>query len=280
MSMAVMTTTLFASDTAWLRMASKVMSKGAVVNQATRFEGKVAIVTGGGSGIGAAIARRFAREGASVVVADIDKDQADHLAAELREDHDVRVTGSAVDVRDEEAIRAMVDMAVVEFGGLDIMVNNAGIGESSLPIDEKAAEGWHQVLETNLTSVFYGIKHAARVMKGSRRGGVIINMASILGVVGFKGAPAYCAAKHGMLGLTKAAALELAADRIRVVAVSPAFIRTPLISGLEEAVLPLHPMGRLGESEEVADLTAFLASDEAAFITGTNYLIDGGYTVQ
>lgn len=260
-------------------MASKVFPAGAGVKPGARFEGKVAIVTGAGSGIGAAIARRFARDGASVVVADIHKDQADHVAAELRED-DVRVTSSAVNVRDEEAIGAMVDTAVSEFGSLDIMVNNAGTGEDPLPIHEKSADDWHRVLETNLTSVFYGIKHAARVMKATGRGGVIINMASILGVVGFKGAPAYCAAKHGMLGLTKAAALELAADQIRVVAVSPAFIRTPLISGLEEAVLPLHPVGRLGESEEVADITAFLASDEAAFITGTNYLVDGGYTIQ
>ena len=244
-----------------------------------RFEGRVVIVTGGGSGIGAAVARRFAREGASVVVADIDRDRADRLAAELRGDA-ARATGTGVDVRDEEAMRALVDGTVSEFGGLDILVNNAGVGEEPRPIEEKSAGDWHRVVETNLTSVFYGIKHAARVMRAAGRGGVIVNMASVLGVVGFNGAPAYCAAKHGMLGLTKAAALELARDRIRVVAVSPAFIRTPMISGLEERVLPLHPLGRLGGSEEVADVTAFLASDEAAFITGTNYLVDGGYTVQ
>lgn len=244
-----------------------------------RFEGRVVIVTGGGSGIGAAVALRFAREGASVVVADIDRDRADRLAAELRGDA-ARATGTGVDVRDEEAMRALVDGTVSEFGGLDILVNNAGVGEEPRPIEEKSAGDWHRVVETNLTSVFYGIKHAARVMRAAGRGGVIVNMASVLGVVGFNGAPAYCAAKHGMLGLTKAAALELARDRIRVVAVSPAFIRTPMISGLEERVLPLHPLGRLGESEEVADVTAFLASDEAAFITGTNYLVDGGYTVQ
>jgi len=244
-----------------------------------RLEGKVAIVTGGGSGIGASIARRFAREGASVVVADLNEAQAIAVADELRQ-QGARALARRVDVRHEEAIRSVTDASVTELGGLDVMVNNAGIGEPPTPIEEKSADDWHAIIETNLTSAFFGVKHAARVMKATGKGGVIINMASILGSVGFRGAPAYVAAKHGMLGLTKAAALELAPAGIRVVAVSPGFIRTPLITGLEEAVLPLHPIGRLGEPDEVADLTTFLASDPAAFITGADYLIDGGYTAQ
>lgn len=243
-----------------------------------RLAGTVAIVTGGAGGIGAAIARRFGREGAAVVVADLHEAPAEAVADELR-GKGCRALARGVDVRDEEGIRSLTDAAVAELGGLDIMVSNAGIGEDAVPIEEKSADDWHRILETNLTSAFYGVKHAARVMKAAGRGGVIINMASILGVVGFRGAPAYTAAKHGMLGLTKAAALELAPFRIRVVAVAPAFIRTPLVTS-EEQVLPLHPLGRLGEPEEVADLTTFLASAEAGFITGAHYLIDGGYTAQ
>jgi len=161
-----------------------------------------------------------------------------------------------------------------------VLVNNAGIGGATTPIDQKTAATWNRIIATNLSSAFYGIKHAARVMKTSARGGVIVNGSSILGVVGLNGAPAYTAAKHGMLGLTKAAALELAPNRIRVVAVSPAFIKTPLIAGLEDSVLPLHPIGRLGEATEVANVVAFLASDQASFVTGCTYLVDGGYTAQ
>ena len=124
------------------------------------------------------------------------------------------------------------------------------------------------------------MKHAARAMKARGRGGVIVNMASILGLVGLNGAPAYTAAKHAVVGLTKAVAIELAPTGIRVVSVNPAVIRKPLITGIEEAVLPLHPVGRLGESDEVAGLVAYLASDEAAFLTGAAYLVDGGYTAQ
>jgi NAD(P)-dependent dehydrogenase (short-subunit alcohol dehydrogenase family) len=182
------------------------------------------------------------------------------------------------DVSKEEQVAALVDFAVKELGGLDAMVNNAGIGEDDVPIDQKPAEDWNRVISINLTGAFWGVKHAARVMKKAGQGGVIVNMASILGVVGSAGAPAYTAAKHGVLGLTKAAALQLAPAKIRVLGVSPAYIRTPLISGIEEQVLPLHPIGRLGEAKEVASMVAYLVSDEAAFLTGATYLVDGGYT--
>ena len=239
------------------------------------YKGKVAIVTGGASGIGAAIVRRLLSEGAAVCVSDLEQKTVDAFAAGLSG----RVISVAADVRREESVAALVDRTVMELGALDVMVNNAGIGETPVPIDEKPATDWQRVIDTNLSSVFYGIKHAARVMKLAGRGGVIINMASILGSVGMSGAPAYVAAKHGVLGLTKAAAVELAPARIRVVAVQPAFIRTPMISAeLERAVRPLHPLGRLGESEEVASLVSYLGSDEAAFVTGAGYLVDGGYT--
>jgi len=226
--------------------------------------GKVAIVTGAASGIGAACVERLAADGARVCGSDLQP------AANI----------VACDVTSEDAMRDLVDRTVAKYGRLDIMVNNAGIGESSIPIDEKPAAKWQKIIDTNLTSVFYGLKHAARAMKRQGTGGVIINMSSILGSVGMTGAPAYVAAKHGVIGLTKEAALELAASKIRVVAVQPAFIKTPLIKGMEASVLPLHPIGRLGEASEVAALVAFLASDEAGFVTGAGYLIDGGYTAQ
>lgn len=244
-----------------------------------RFKGKVAIVTGAGSGIGAATARLFGHEGAAVVVADLKADTGQRIADELGVEG-VRVLNMPTDVSSEAAVQQLVDRAVAAFGRVDIMVNNAGIGEQPTPIDERSDADWQRVIATNLSGVFYGIKHAARAMKAQGRPGVIINTSSILGLVAFNGAPAYTAAKHGVLGLTKAAALELGPHGIRVVAVSPAFIKTPMITGYEEAVLPLHPIGRLGKPEDVANLIAFLASDEAAFLTGATYLVDGGYTAQ
>lgn len=244
-----------------------------------RHVGKDAIVTGGASGIGAAVVRRLAGEGAAVAVSDLDATAANALADELRHAGS-RAVGVETDVGDEAAVKALVDRTVAELGGLDVMVNNAGIGEQPTPIDERSADDWHRLIRVSLDGVFYGVKHAALAMKATARGGVIINMASILGLVGFNGAPAYTASKHAIVGLTKAAALELAPFAIRVVSVNPAFIRTPLITGLESAVLPLHPIGRLGESEEIAGLVAYLASDEAAFLTGATYLADGGYTAR
>ena len=236
-----------------------------------------AIVTGAASGIGAATAKRLASEGASVCVSDVKEPGAREVAAALGG----AAFAVAADVANEDAVRRLVDTAVARLGRLDVLVNNAGIGEEAVPIEEKPAADWQRVIDTNLSSVFYGIKHGARAMKRAGRGGVIVNVSSILGSVGFRSAPAYVAAKHGIQGLTQAAALELAPAGIRVVAVQPGFIRTPLVTAeTEAAVTPLHPIGRLGEAEEVAALVAFLASDEAGFVTGAGYLIDGGYTAQ
>jgi len=244
-----------------------------------RFTGKVVIVTGGGSGIGAATAVRFASEGAAVVVSDVNEAGAREVTTRI-----VAAGGRAIavrtDVSDEAQVAAMVDRAVTEYGGLDVMVNNAGIGAVEGDIETTELANWQRVIGVNLTGVYLGLKHAVRAMKAGGRKGAVVNVASILGHVGFVHAAAYVASKHGVLGLTKAAALELAPLGIRVVATAPAFIRTPLIGGMEEAVLPLHPMHRLGESEEVAALICFLASDEALFITGASYLIDGGYVAQ
>jgi NAD(P)-dependent dehydrogenase (short-subunit alcohol dehydrogenase family) len=186
----------------------------------------------------------------------------------------------ATDVSQEAPVRALIDSTAARFGAVHVMVNNAGIGGKIGPIDELSADDWHRVIRTNLDGAFYGIKHAALLMKSRGIRGTIVNIASILGLVGFRGAPAYTASKHALVGLTKAAALDLAPAGIRVLAVAPAFIRTPLIAGFEESVLPLHPIGRLGEPEDVASLVAYLAADEAGFLTGATYLVDGAYTAQ
>ena len=254
-----------------------------MANQVQDFAGKVVIVTGAGSGIGEAVAREIAARGGSVVVADINQaaaeDVANALSAEKGEAKAIRT-----DVADASAVEAMVEFAVESFGGLDIAVNNAGIGGPLAPTGEYPLDGWRKVIDINLNGVFYGMRYQIPAML-ARGGGTIVNVASILGAVGTTNSPAYVTAKHGMVGLTKAAALEYATRNIRVNSVGPGYIETPLLtSTLDEAALRaiagLHPVQRLGTSEEVAALVVFLASDQASFITGSYHLVDGGYTAQ
>ncbi len=245
------------------------------------FDGKVAIVTGGSSGIGQAACRLYAREGAKVVVSDIDEKRGKETVQAIQKN-----TGEATfiraDVSNPANCQALVDLTVEKYGRLDIAFNNAGIGGEANPVAEYSIEGWQKVIAVNLSSVFYCMKYEIPVILKAG-GGAIVNMASILGQVGFESSPAYVAAKHGIVGLTKTAALEYSKQGIRINAVGPGFIRTPLISDLEQNqqtrdfLVSLHPGGRLGESEEVAELVIWLSSDKASFVMGAYYPVDGGY---
>jgi len=252
------------------------------------LEGRIAVVTGAGSGLGEAISLKFAKNGATVVLADLDVEGAERVLQQIERDGGKgRVVKT--DVSDHDAARALVDVAVKEFGRLDIAVNNAGIGGPTAPTGEYPIDGWDRIIGINLSGVFYGMRHQIPAMLASG-GGAIVNMASIAGKVGLPNAGGYAAAKHGVIGLTETAAIEYAAQGIRVNAVGPGFINTPLIgkravldtgasSGGDElqALAALHPMNRLGEASEVAELVLFLASDRASFITGGYYNVDGGY---
>ncbi len=246
-----------------------------------RFDGKVALVTGAGSGIGERIALDLGAAGATVVVADLKEEVAARVVAQI-----VAKGGRAVaaggDVSDPVVVEALVARAISQ-GGLHLLVNNAGIGGPSAPTGEYPVDGWRRVIDINLNAVFYGLRYGIPAMLRSG-GGAIVNMASILGSVGFAGAPAYVAAKHAVVGLTRNAGQEYATQGIRVNAVGPAFIDTPLLSGFDEAarnhLISLHPAGRLGRPEEVSALTLFLLSDAASFITGSYHLVDGGYTAK
>jgi 2-dehydro-3-deoxy-L-rhamnonate dehydrogenase (NAD+) len=243
--------------------------------------GKTAVITGGASGIGRACAHVMARSGADISIWDREQEAIDLVLKEL-EDYDYRMHGAVVDVCDSAAVERAMDEVVRSLGHVSIAVCNAGIGGESLTSGDYTDDAWHQVLRVNLDGVFYTQRAAIRAMKASGHGGSIINMASILGVVAFPTASAYTAAKHGVVGLTQAAAWEHAVDGIRVNAVGPGFIRTPLIDAhlTEEMIAGLaaqHALQRIGEPEEVAELVAWLASDAASFATGAYYPIDGGY---
>ncbi|SMY08479.1 SDR family NAD(P)-dependent oxidoreductase [Flavimaricola marinus] len=247
------------------------------------FNGKTAIVTGAGSGIGAAISRDLARFGATVVLADLDESGMATVAGEITSAGGKALTQRA-DTSAAADVERLVTFAVEQTGALHLLVNNAGIGGPAAPVGEYPLDGWHKVIDVNLNGVFYGMRYALpEIVKAG--GGSVVNMASILGTVGFATASAYVAAKHAVVGLTKAAAIEYAKSNVRVNAIGPGFIATPLLDkNLDEATLGviagMHPVGRLGKAEEVSALACFLLSEQASFVTGSYHLVDGGYTAQ
>ncbi|MBG9374656.1 SDR family oxidoreductase [Panacibacter sp. DH6] len=243
------------------------------------FNGKVAVVTGAGSGIGEAAAVLYARYGAKVIVSDIQEAGGTATVAAIE-----AAGGQAhfiqADVSDAAACEMLIRKSAEKYGAVDIAFNNAGIGGEINPVADMSLEAWHKVINVNLNSVFYCMKYELQQM--TRQGsGVIVNMSSILGKVAFANSAAYVAAKHGVVGLSQNAAVEYAKQGIRVNVVGPAFINTPLLSALDEnvkkALVQMHPAGRLGEAGEVAELVIWLSSDKASFVTGNYYAVDGGY---
>ena len=247
-----------------------------------KLDGKVAIVTGGASGIGRSTVEQFVHEGARVVVADLSEDGIGEVIASLGHNS---VDGVVMDVRDEDAVAALVRQTVARFGRLDIAFNNAGIGGFS-PIQNYPLEEWDRVIGVCLTGVFLCMKHEAAQLIEQGTGGSIINTSSINSTQGAQGFAAYCAAKAGVTMLTKVGALELGPYQIRVNAVGPGLIHTPLTAGLssvpgvEEAFVKEAPLGRVGEPQDVANLVTFLACDDSTLISGQTYFVDGGATTK
>jgi NAD(P)-dependent dehydrogenase (short-subunit alcohol dehydrogenase family) len=243
-----------------------------------RLEGLVAVVTGGGSGMGAGIAKAFVAEGARVVVADISGKQ-DSVAERLGE----ACVPVKADVSRSSDVQAMLETAIKRFGRLDVLCNNAGIEGALAPTGEYTEQEFDRVWNVNARGVFLGMRYGIPLML-SGEGGSIINTASIAATVGFETMPAYCASKGAVLMLTKVAALEYAAKRIRVNAICPGPIRTEMVAGLPAeyvgVIEKMVPAGRMGEVTEIASLAVYLASNESRFVTGTAVAIDGGYTAR
>lgn len=263
-----------------------------------RVDGKVAIISGGARGIGGMSAQKLAEAGAKVVITDLREDEAQVTLAAIK-----KAGGEAKffkhDVAQEEQWEAAVKFAVQSYGGIDILLNNAGIAGAAKPLEELSLDSWRRLMSINLDGVFLGMKHVIPSMKSRAHmwpgGGSIISISSIMGFIGGARSAAYCASKGGVRLMTKAAAIELAPAKIRVNSVHPGFINTPLLRAGEQAmnqrqeggfqkfvddVVSRHPLGRLGEEQDIAHAVRFLASDDSAFMTGTEVVVDGGYLAQ
>ncbi len=245
----------------------------------------VAIVSGGGSGIGRATATRFASEGAQVVVADIDAEGGEETVSQIESDGGEAVFVE-VDVMNEEDVERMVDTAVDTFGGLDFAFNNAGIEGAQTPTPEQPMDNWNRVISINLQGVFLAMRAEIPAMLEDG-GGAIVNTASVAGILGFPNLSPYVASKHGVIGLTRSAALEFSSDGVRVNAVCPGVIDTPMVARAKEedpesmeGAMAATPIGRLGEPEEIASAATWLCSDDASFVTGESLVVDGGFSVQ
>ena len=248
--------------------------------------GKSALVTGGGSGIGRATAIAFAREGARVAVADLTLDSAQQTVA-LFNAAGGQAIAIAADVTNDTAVAAMVRAAVAAFGSLDCAFNNAGIaprmvGAGGQKIADITPEAWNSMIDVNLTGVWRCLRHEVAQMRTQETGGAIVNTASIGGLVALPMSSAYTVGKHGVVGLSKLAAKDHAEDRIRVNAVCPGYIETPMtaetLAERGDGIRRRTPLGREGQPEEIAELVVFLCSDRASYITGAAYAADGGYT--
>jgi NAD(P)-dependent dehydrogenase (short-subunit alcohol dehydrogenase family) len=253
-------------------------------NENGNFTGKVALVTGAGTGIGRAAALAFAREGAKVVVADV-SEQSSHETARMIEELGGRVLAVKCDVTRTEDVKAALDKTIETFGRLDFAFNNAGV-EQKMALTAELEEGeWDRIVNTDLRGVFLCLKHEVPLLL-KQGGGAIVNTASGAGVKGFKGQAAYVAAKHGVVGLTKAAALDYAPQNIRINAVCPGIINTPIMDRFtggtaegRERVIAQEPVGRMGRPEEIANAVLWLCSEAASFVVGHAMVVDGGQTV-
>ncbi len=249
-----------------------------------RLIDRVAVITGGASGMGRATVHRFLAEGAQVVVADFNAETGAETLAEAEvAGHGDAVRFVKTDVADEGDIAAMIKCAVDEFGGLDIVFNNAGVGGAVGPLTDTTVESWDYTMDVLAKGVFLGMKHAARVLIDQGRGGSIINTASIAGLSGDAGPMIYSAAKAAVISLTKAGAVELAEHKIRVNAICPGFIATPLAAGdrleqTRERFAGSQPWPEYGDGEHIAGAALFLATDDARFVTGEHIVVDGGLT--
>jgi NAD(P)-dependent dehydrogenase (short-subunit alcohol dehydrogenase family) len=252
-----------------------------------RFKDKVVLITGASTGIGKASAQKFASEGAKVVVADISKEEGQATVEQINKAGKGESVFVECNVADAGSIQNMVRQTIEKYGRIDVAVNNAGIGGASAHTAEYPDEEWQKVIAVNLTGVWLCMKYELQEMVKAQKG-VIVNMASILGKVGFMGSSAYVAAKHGVVGITETAALEYAPRGIRVNALCPGFIYTPMLENaglaqddaLHQAIENMHAMKRMGKPEEVADALVWLSSDEATFVTGHSLVVDGGFLAQ